>query len=330
MRAPVLCTIEHLFLPCLDRPSYSTHTCPQKSRAYTRTRLVPSRADRPYGAFPRGHHEVAPDPGVQHPPERMRIRTALRRVLPWTAALAAPALLVAISMAPAPREADIQPSPTPTPLTSEVYAKVAPSVVQIKALSSDGKLVSSGSGVVIDDAGDILTALHVVQDAASLSVVFADGTESAAVIISEVAASDIAALRPANTPAQLTPATLGNPSGLRIGDDAIVVGNPVKQARSACRRTKRSERLMAEVQQAVPPDTGRLLFEIKKVIVGQDHLIERLMVGLLARGHLLVEGVPGLAKTLSVKTVAQAITGDFKRIQFTPDLVPADLVGTRI
>src|SRR5207302_6909111 len=62
----------------------------------------------------------------------------------------------------------------------------------------------------------------------------------------------------------------------------------------------------------------------------QDHLIERLMVGLLARGHLLVEGVPGLAKTLSVKTVAQAITGDFKRIQFTPDLVPADLVGTRI
>jgi len=87
---------------------------------------------------------------------------------------------------------------------------------------------------------------------------------------------------------------------------------------------------MPEVQPAVPPDTGRLLFEIKKVIVGQDHLIERLMVGLLARGHLLVEGVPGLAKTLSVKTVAQAITGDFKRIQFTPDLVPADLVGTRI
>ena len=87
---------------------------------------------------------------------------------------------------------------------------------------------------------------------------------------------------------------------------------------------------MAETQAAVPPDTGRLLFEIKKVIVGQDHLIERLMVGLLARGHLLVEGVPGLAKTLSVKTVAQAITGDFKRIQFTPDLVPADLVGTRI
>src|SRR5713226_4771135 len=87
---------------------------------------------------------------------------------------------------------------------------------------------------------------------------------------------------------------------------------------------------MAETQAAVPPDTGRLLFEIKKVIVGQDHLLERILVALLARGHLLVEGVPGLAKTLSVKTIAQAISGDFKRIQFTPDLVPADLVGTRI
>jgi len=73
-----------------------------------------------------------------------------------------------------------------------------------------------------------------------------------------------------------------------------------------------------------------LLFEIKKVIVGQDHLLERMIVALLARGHLLVEGVPGLAKTLAVKTVAQAISGEFKRIQFTPDLVPADLVGTRI
>jgi MoxR-like ATPase len=74
----------------------------------------------------------------------------------------------------------------------------------------------------------------------------------------------------------------------------------------------------------------RLLFEIKKVIVGQDLLLERMIVALLARGHLLVEGVPGLAKTLAVKTVAQAISGEFKRIQFTPDLVPADLVGTRI
>ncbi len=74
----------------------------------------------------------------------------------------------------------------------------------------------------------------------------------------------------------------------------------------------------------------RVLYEVKKVIVGQDHLLERLVVALLARGHILVEGVPGLAKTMAIKTLAEAIGGDFKRIQFTPDLVPADLVGTRI
>jgi MoxR-like ATPase len=74
----------------------------------------------------------------------------------------------------------------------------------------------------------------------------------------------------------------------------------------------------------------RVLYEVKKVIVGQDHLLERLVVALLARGHLLVEGVPGLAKTMAIKTLADALGGEFKRIQFTPDLVPADLVGTRI
>jgi S1-C subfamily serine protease len=142
----------------------------------------------------------------------MPIRTALRRARPWTAALAAPALLLAISMAPAPRGADSQPRATPKPPVSEIYAKVAPSVVQVKALRSDGSQTGSGSGVVIDDAGDILTALHLVQDAGSVRVVFA--------------------LRPANTPPRLTPATLGSPAGLRIGDDAIVVGNPFNLTRS--------------------------------------------------------------------------------------------------
>ena len=74
----------------------------------------------------------------------------------------------------------------------------------------------------------------------------------------------------------------------------------------------------------------RVLYEVKKVIVGQDHLLERLAVALLARGHILVEGVPGLAKTMAVKTLAAAVGGQFKRIQFTPDLVPANLVGTRV
>jgi MoxR-like ATPase len=74
----------------------------------------------------------------------------------------------------------------------------------------------------------------------------------------------------------------------------------------------------------------RVLYEVKKVVVGQDHFLERVLVAILAQGHLLVEGVPGLAKTLTVKTLARTVRGTFRRIQFTPDLVPADLVGTRV
>lgn len=74
----------------------------------------------------------------------------------------------------------------------------------------------------------------------------------------------------------------------------------------------------------------RVLYEVKKVVVGQDHFLERVLVAMLAQGHLLVEGVPGLAKTLTVKTLARTVRGTFRRIQFTPDLVPADLVGTRV
>jgi MoxR-like ATPase len=72
------------------------------------------------------------------------------------------------------------------------------------------------------------------------------------------------------------------------------------------------------------------LFEVKKVIVGQDRVVERMMVCLLARGHCLLEGVPGLAKTLAVETLAEVVGGTFVRLQFTPDLIPSDLVGTRI
>jgi MoxR-like ATPase len=84
--------------------------------------------------------------------------------------------------------------------------------------------------------------------------------------------------------------------------------------------------------QNVPHDKPmeQVLFEVKKIIVGQDNLLERLIVALLARGHILVEGVPGLAKTMAIKTLAGSIGGEFQRIQFTPDLVPADLIGTRI
>src|SRR5919197_4565713 len=81
---------------------------------------------------------------------------------------------------------------------------------------------------------------------------------------------------------------------------------------------------------AGPNPMEQVLYEVKKTIVGQDVLLERLLVALLSRGHILVEGVPGLAKTLSVKSLAAAVGGQFQRIQFTPDLVPADLTGTRV
>jgi MoxR-like ATPase len=78
------------------------------------------------------------------------------------------------------------------------------------------------------------------------------------------------------------------------------------------------------------PVLERALFEVKRVLVGQDRMIERMMVCLLARGHCLLEGVPGLAKTLAVETLARTVGGNFARIQFTPDLVPADIVGTQV
>ncbi|MGV3498100.1 MAG: AAA family ATPase, partial [Hydrogenophaga sp.] len=82
------------------------------------------------------------------------------------------------------------------------------------------------------------------------------------------------------------------------------------------------------------PETAQLmeqiLYEVKRVVVGQDRFLERVMVAMLAQGHLLVEGVPGLAKTLTVKTLADVVRGRFKRIQSPPGLVPGDLVGTRM
>ena len=73
-----------------------------------------------------------------------------------------------------------------------------------------------------------------------------------------------------------------------------------------------------------------LTLEMNKVIVGQKQMIERLLIGLLGQGHILLDGVPGLAKTLAIKTLSQAVAGSFSRIQFTPDLLPADVVGTLI
>lgn len=88
--------------------------------------------------------------------------------------------------------------------------------------------------------------------------------------------------------------------------------------------------VVAELADAPHVTLEQVLFEVKRVIVGQDRLVERLLVALLADGHCLLEGVPGVAKTLAAQTLATAVGGRFHRIQFTPDLVPSDIVGTRI
>jgi MoxR-like ATPase len=91
-------------------------------------------------------------------------------------------------------------------------------------------------------------------------------------------------------------------------------------------RTGRSADAVVELSHL----TQRAMDEVKRVIVGQEHMVEQLMVALIARGHCLLEGVPGVAKTLAVRTLADVVGGSFARIQFTPDLVPSDIVGTRI
>jgi len=94
--------------------------------------------------------------------------------------------------------------------------------------------------------------------------------------------------------------------------------------------TKQSDNLAAPTPLQAKEQLEQALFEIRRIIAGQDAMLERVLVCLLAQGHLLIEGVPGLAKTLTIKTTAGVLGGTFARIQFTPDLVPSDLVGTRI
>jgi S1-C subfamily serine protease len=130
-------------------------------------------------------------------------------------------------------------SPTP-PLAEQVYAVARPSLVLIethvkpggaagRAAPSPSEAVTNklGSGVVIDDRGDILTSLHVVADADSIQLTFADGTKSAGRIVGQQVDNDTAVLQAQQPPAQLVPATLGNPNALQIGSDAYVVGNPL-------------------------------------------------------------------------------------------------------
>jgi len=122
-------------------------------------------------------------------------------------------------------------SATPLPAYStRVYQAIQPSfvLIQTHAPGSDGAQDNGlGSGVVIDDRGDILTSLHVVADASDIQLTFADGTQSSATVMVEQPEHDIAVVRADQPPAQIVPATLGNPNAMRIGDEAFVVGNPL-------------------------------------------------------------------------------------------------------
>ena len=172
-----------------------------------------------------------------------RIRARIRAATPFVSGVAATlvALLLFNLLLPAPHQltarevrdtvAQTLASATPQPAYSAlVYQAIRPSFVLIQTHSpgADGKQDNGlGSGVVIDDRGDILTSLHVVAGASDIQLTFADGTQSSATVMVEQPENDIAVLRADQPPAQIVPATLGNPNALSIGDEAFVVGNPL-------------------------------------------------------------------------------------------------------
>jgi len=171
-----------------------------------------------------------------------RLRTRTRSAAPFASGVLAAlvALLLYNVLVPGPQPltmrevndsvAQALASATPPPaFSARVYRVIQPSLVliQTQAPGVNGKLEHGlGSGIVIDDSGDILTSLHVVAQANDIQLTFADGTQSSAQVIVEQPENDIAVLRASQLPAQLVPATLGNPNAMRVGDEAFVVGNP--------------------------------------------------------------------------------------------------------
>jgi S1-C subfamily serine protease len=172
-----------------------------------------------------------------------RLRTRARSAAPFVSGVLAAlvALLVYHILVPGPPQltarqindtvAQALASATPAPaFSARVYQGIQPSLVLIETHASganrDGER-GVGSGVIIDDRGDILTSLHVVANAAEIQLTFADGTKSSAQVTAQQPENDIAVLQASELPAQLVPATLGNPNAMRVGDEAFVVGNPL-------------------------------------------------------------------------------------------------------
>jgi S1-C subfamily serine protease len=171
-----------------------------------------------------------------------QFRARARKIVPFASGVLAAlvALLIYNAILPRPQPltqrevndtiAQAMASATPPPaFSATVYQVIQPSLVLIQTESpaAGGNAEGLGSGVVIDDRGDILTSLHVVADAADIKLTFADGTESAGQVITKQPDHDIAVLRADTPPAQIVPATLGNPNAMRVGDEAYVVGHPL-------------------------------------------------------------------------------------------------------
>lgn len=174
------------------------------------------------------------EPEAAPPPPRPPLRTRIWRHL------AAPLALVSLVMVSWALVGAVQtgalrtldgveriatPAPTP-PLAAMVYAHVSPSVVQVVSSGDSRAGSSSGAGVIVDDMGSILTSLHILSGARTITVRFADGTESRAELVGSLPEKDIAVLRPERLPARIVPATLGDPGRLAIGAPAFVVGHP--------------------------------------------------------------------------------------------------------
>jgi S1-C subfamily serine protease len=184
-------------------------------------------------AAPPREPEARPGPG--------RRRWLVAAAVPGLVALVLAALVVVATLrwATGGEPPRARPTPTPSPTgapltTAEVYAALAPSVVTVEALDrTGGRVAGTGTGVVANGAGVILTAFHVVRGAGAVRVVFADGTRSAADVVSADPAMDIAALTTETLPAVLVPATLGSSGRLAVGDGVVAVGNQLGLTSSA-------------------------------------------------------------------------------------------------
>lgn len=187
-------------------------------------------------------NEPAPSPAELWWSRLQRLRARARSAVPFTAGVLAVlvALVLYNGLFPGPRPLSLSDvndtvaqalasATAPPAYSAGVYQAILPSLVLIETQSADPNAEATGgqgSGVVIDMNGNILTSLHVVADAANIHLTFADGTEAGATIIAEQPETDIAVLAPNRLPGVLVPATLGNPNGMRVGDEAYVVGNP--------------------------------------------------------------------------------------------------------